>query len=408
MALTNLTIDPDRLLTRLKHLGGIGRDGGGRLVRLAASDNDKLGRDQFVAWAKTSGLAVKVDRIGNIFALWSEPDNAHEAPVMLGSHIDTVIDAGIYDGCYGVLAGLEVVTTLKEAGLTPKRPLVVAAFTNEEGARFSPDMLGSLCFAGGITPDEALAARGTDGRILGEELVRIGYAGSDEVMRPAAYIELHIEQGPVLEREGVAIGAVENLQGISWQRITLGGVANHAGTTPMTMRQDAGAAAASVITFLQARARASKTGTVATIGTIAFEPNAINVIPARAVFTVDLRDPDEASLKAHEKALADYLGTLDGITVTVECLARFEPVAFDQGLVAEIETAAKARGHSVRRMTSGAGHDAQMISRIAPAAMIFVPSLGGISHNPKELTPDADLVAGANVLLDVVRALVFR
>lgn len=408
MALTNLTIDSDRLLTRLKQLGEIGRDGDGRLVRLAASDADRLGRDQFVAWVKASGLAVKVDRIGNIFALWSEPDNAHEAPLMLGSHIDTVIDAGIYDGCYGVLASLEVVATLKEAGLTPKRPLVVAAFTNEEGVRFSPDMLGSLCFAGGISPEEALAARGTDGKILGEELARIGYAGSDEVARPAAYIELHIEQGPVLEREGVAIGAVENLQGISWQRITLDGVANHAGTTPMTMRQDAGAAAASVITFLQARARASKTGTVATVGTIAFEPNAINVIPARAVFTVDLRDPDEASLKGHEKALADFLATLAGITVTAERLARFEPVTFDQGLVREIETAAKARGHSVRRMTSGAGHDAQMMSRIAPAAMIFVPSIGGISHNPKELTPDADLVAGANVLLDVVRTLAFR
>lgn len=408
MALTNLAIDPDRLLARLKQLGEIGRDGDGRLVRLAASDADKLGRDQFVAWATASGLAVKVDPVGNIFALWSEPENAHEAPLMLGSHIDTVIDAGIYDGCYGVLAGLEVVAALKDGGLTPKRPLVVAAFTNEEGVRFSPDMLGSLCFAGGIGPEEALAARGTDDKILGDELARIGYAGRDEVARPAAYIELHIEQGPVLEREGVAIGAVENLQGISWQRITLDGVANHAGTTPMTMRHDAGAAAAAVITFLEARAKASKTGTVATVGTIAFEPNAINVIPARAVLTVDLRDPDEASLQAHERALADFLAALAGITVTVERLARFEPVVFDQGLVAAIETAAKARGHSVRRMTSGAGHDAQMISRIAPAAMIFVPSLGGISHNPKEQTPDADLVAGANVLLDVVRSLAFR
>lgn len=408
MTLTNLAIDPDRLVTRLRQLGGIGRDSDGRLIRLAASDADKAGRDQFVAWAREAGLAVKVDRIGNIFALWAEVGNAHEAPLMLGSHIDTVIDAGIYDGCYGVLAGLEVVATLKEAGFTPKRPLVVAAFTNEEGVRFSPDMLGSLCFAGGIAADEALAARGTDGKLLGDELARIGYAGSDEIARPAAYIELHIEQGPVLEREGVAIGAVENLQGISWQRITLDGVANHAGTTPMTMRHDAGAAAASVITFLQARARASKTGTVATVGTIAFEPNAINVIPARAVFTVDLRDPDEASLKAHEQALADYLGSLDGITVAVERLARFEPVTFDQGLVREIETAARGRGQSVRRMTSGAGHDAQMISRVAPAAMIFVPSIGGISHNPKEFTPDADLIAGANVLLDVARSLLFR
>lgn len=408
MALTNVAIDSNRLLSRLKQLGEIGRDEKGRLVRLAASDADRAGRDQFVAWAKESGLAVKVDRIGNIFALWADPANAQEAPLMLGSHIDTVIDAGIYDGCYGVLAGLEVVASLKEAGLVPKRPVVVAAFTNEEGVRFSPDMMGSLTFAGGIAPEAALSARGTDGKIIGEELARIGYAGVDSLASPAAYLELHIEQGPVLEREGIAIGAVENLQGISWQRITLDGVANHAGTTPMAMRRDAGHAAASVITFLHERAKASKTGTVATVGTIAFEPNAINVIPARAVFTVDLRDPDEQSLKAHEEALDKYLGALDGIDVSVERLARFEPVVFDQGLVREIETAARARGHSVRRMTSGAGHDAQMMARIAPAAMIFVPSRGGISHNPKEFTPDADLVAGANVLLDVVRTLLFR
>jgi len=408
MALSNLAIDSDRLLSRLKQLGEIGRDGAGRLVRLAASDADKAGRDRFVAWAREAGLAVKVDRVGNIFALWTEPENAYEAPLMLGSHIDTVIDAGIYDGCYGVLAGLEVIASLKEARLTPKRPLVVAAFTNEVGVRFSPDMMGSLAFAGGITVDEALAARSTDGRLLGEELARIGYAGSDDVARPAAYIELHIEQGPVLECESIAIGAVENLQGISWQRITLEGVANHAGTTPMAMRHDAGFAVASVITFLYERAKASASGTVATVGTIAFEPNAINVIPARAVFTIDLRDPDEESLKAHEKALADYLGALEGITVSVKRLARFEPVIFDQGLVREIEAAAKARGHTVRRMTSGAGHDAQMLARIAPAAMIFVPSVGGISHNPKEFTPDADLIAGANVLLDVVRTLSIR
>ena len=212
----------------------------------------------------------------------------------------------------------------------------------------------------------------------------------------------------MLERDGFAIGAVENLQGISWQRITIDGDANHAGTTPMSMRHDAGYVAALVISFLHERASASTSGTVATIGTIAFEPNAINVIPGRATFTVDLRDPDEQSLKAHEQALADHLTELErkhGVAVSVERLARFEPVIFDKDLVAEIEAAADARGLTVRRMTSGAGHDAQMIARIAPAAMIFVPSLGGISHSPKEFTPETDLVGGANVLLDVVRRL---
>lgn len=408
--MTNLAIDPERLLARLRELGEIGRTADGKLTRLAASDEDRLGRDKFVAWAKGAGLAVKIDRIGNIFALWNDAEAPDAKPLMLGSHIDTVIDAGIFDGCYGVLAGLEVVETLKEAGFVPRQPIAVAAFTNEEGVRFAPDMMGSLVYAGGLGADDALAIRGTDGVRLGEELARIGYAGREEpgFLQPESYIELHIEQGPVLEREGFAIGAVENLQGISWQRVTIEGVANHAGTTPMALRHDAGHAAARVITFLQGRAAASRSGTVATVGTIAFEPNAINVIPARAIFTVDLRDPDEVRLKAEEQALADYLAALvaeAGVVISAERLARFEPVVFDRNLVERIEAAAKARGLSCRRMTSGAGHDAQMIARIAPSAMIFVPSIGGISHNPKEFTAEADLVAGANVLLDVVRRL---
>lgn len=204
------------------------------------------------------------------------------------------------------------------------------------------------------------------------------------------------------------IGAVENLQGISWQRITIDGAANHAGTTPMSMRSDAGHAAARVITFLHDRASASNTPTVATVGTMRFEPNAINVIPARAVFTIDLRDPDEQCLQAHEAALAAYLEELaaaESLSISAEQLARFEPVLFDIGIVERIEAAAKNRGLGVRRMTSGAGHDAQMMARLAPAAMIFVPSAGGISHNPREHTEDAELVAGANILLDVASEL---
>ena len=408
--MSNLSIDGERLPARLRALGEIGRGADGKLTRLAASAADKLGRDQFVQWAKTVGLDVRIDRIGNIFVLWAEAADAKAAPLMLGSHIDTVIDAGIYDGCYGVLAGLEVVETLQEAGFTPCRPIVVAAFTNEEGVRYAPDMMGSLVYSGGLAADAALAVKGADGSVLGEELARIGYAGIEEpgFLKPDAYIELHIEQGPVLERDSLAIGAVENLQGISWQRIIIEGVANHAGTTPMALRHDAGHAAARIITFLHQRASASASGTVATVGTIAFEPNAINVIPARAIFTVDLRDPNEECLAAEEQALSQYLKLLaqeQGVAISVERLARFAPVTFDAKLVAEIEAAADARGLSQRRMTSGAGHDAQMIARIAPAAMIFVPSLGGISHNPKEFTPETDLVAGANVLLDVVKRL---
>ena len=408
--MSNLAINPSRLLSRIRELGSLGRDGQGRLVRLAASDMDRLGRDRLVGWLEESGLEVAIDRIGNIFGIWKNSSNESQAPVLLGSHIDTVIDAGIYDGCYGVLAGLEAIESLREAGFAPARPIVVAAFTNEEGVRYSPDMMGSLVFAGGIGEEEALAAIGTDGSVLGEELERIGYAGAHQpgFLKPHAYVELHIEQGPVLEREGVTIGAVENLQGISWQRLTIEGVANHAGTTPMSMRRDAGAAAARIITFLQDRATASPTPTVATVGTIAFEPNAINVIPSRASFTVDLRDPQEHRLQGEEAALAAYLDALSasaGVTIVVERLARFEPVTFDSGIVDLIEATAKAHGLSCRRMTSGAGHDAQMIARIAPSAMIFVPSRGGISHNPAEFTADDDLIAGANILLGVAARL---
>ncbi|MGR9270708.1 allantoate amidohydrolase (plasmid) [Rhizobium leguminosarum] len=408
--MTGQSIDAARLLGRIRTLGEIGRDADGRLIRLAASDTEKLGRDRFVAWIEGAGLEVAVDRIGNIFGIWKPDSVTDNAPLMLGSHIDTVIGAGIYDGCYGTLSGLEVIETLKAEGLTPSRPIAVAAFTNEEGVRYAPDMLGSLVYAGGLDVDTALATIGTDGTMLGDELERIGYAGEHQpgFLRPHAYIELHIEQGPILEREGIPVGAVEHLQGISWQRVVIMGDANHAGTTPISMRRDAGHAAARVVTFLRDRANASNTPTVATVGCMRFEPDVINVIPSRATFTVDLRDPDEDRLKEEEAALATFLDRVSAeeqVGVSMERLARFEPVKFDQRIVRLVEKAARDRGLACRRMTSGAGHDAQMIARIAPSAMIFVPSIGGISHNPKEYTADDDLVAGTNILLDVVRRL---
>ncbi len=409
--MTGSSVNEERLLGRLRELGSIGRDKDGRLVRLAASDADKHGRDRLIAWMQEAGLDVAVDRIGNIFGIWA-PIQADDTakPLMLGSHIDTVINAGVFDGCYGVLSGLEVVETLKSEGFNPNRPIAIAAFTNEEGVRYAPDMMGSLVHVGGLDVDEALATVGTDGSVLGEELARIGYAGPQEpgFLQPHAYIELHIEQGPILEREETPVGAVENLQGISWQRVTIEGDANHAGTTPISLRRDAGLAAARVITFVRDRATASNTPTVATVGCMEFEPNAINVIPSKATFTVDLRDPDEEKLLAEEAALSTYLDTVaddEQVTITTKRLARFQPVTFDSGIVAAVVEAATARGLKSKRMTSGAGHDAQMIARIAPSGMIFVPSIGGISHNPKEFTPNTDLVAGANVLLDVVRNL---
>lgn len=407
-----LSINSDRLIGRLQELGRIGRSQEGALSRTALSEADKTVRDAVVAWMKGLGMAVEVDAIGNVFGTWGGSiDLSESEPIMVGSHLDTVVDAGIYDGSYGVLAGLEVVETLQAAGVHSERPVTVAVFTNEEGVRYTPDMMGSLVHAGGLTLEAALGSVGTDGTIFGEELERIGYAGAlrPGTIKPHAFIELHIEQGPILEHEGLKIGVVEDLQGISWQRILIQGQANHAGTTPMRLRRDAGYAAARITTFLHDLAEGSSGTTVATVGAIRLEPNVINVVPARASLTVDLRDPDEARLQAAEAALGGFLTRVAsevGVSMEVERLARFEPVRFDEGLTSLIEEIAAKHGLRARRMTSGAGHDAQMIARVAPAAMIFVPSENGISHNPQEHTSDQDLIAGANVLLGVVSCLI--
>ncbi|KVP19678.1 Zn-dependent hydrolase [Burkholderia multivorans] len=405
---TSLQLDGAVLLRQLRELGEIGADRelGGR-TRIALTDDDRAGRDRVVAWMRELDLDVRIDRIGNIFGtLHAGSAAAGRQPLMIGSHIDTVKNAGALDGCYGVLAGLAVARAFRDARIEPARPITVAAFTNEEGIRYQPDMMGSLVHAGGLSIDDALNTIGIDGTRLGDELARIGYAGDLEpgAIVPHAYLELHIEQGPILEAENVRIGVVENLQGISWQQITVQGNANHAGTTPMHLRHDAGWVAAAIATFLRELAVSSGT-TLATIGMLRIEPNVINVIPRKAVLTVDLRDPDEQRLQQAEQRLADHLeqlAALEGVHISTERLARFEPVVFDAALVDAIEKAAARRGFSYRRMTSGAGHDAQMIARIAPAAMIFVPSRGGISHNPREHTDDSQLVDGARLLLDVV------
>nr|WP_175799967.1 Zn-dependent hydrolase [Burkholderia anthina] len=403
-----LELDGALLLDQLRRLGDIGvdPDAGGR-TRIALTDDERAGRDLVVEWMRELDLDIQVDRIGNIFGtLRSASDDGSERPLMMGSHIDTVKNAGALDGCYGVLAGLAVVRAFRDAGGKPRRSITIGAFTNEEGIRYQPDMMGSLVHAGGMSVDAALDTVGIDGTRLGDELARIGYAGELEpgAIVPHEYLELHIEQGPILEAEDIRIGVVENLQGISWQQVTVQGNANHAGTTPTHLRHDAGWAAAAIATFLRELTVASGT-TLATIGMLRIEPNVINVIPRKAVFTVDLRDPDELRLQDAEKRLAEFLDKVagqEGVRITTERLVRFEPVVFDAGLAAEIEASATRMGFSNRRMTSGAGHDAQMIARIAPAAMIFVPSRGGISHNPREHTDDDQLVDGAKVLLDVV------
>lgn len=401
-------IDFGRLRERLDALGAVGGRPDGGVSRLALTDADRGGRDLVVLWMRDLGLEVGIDRIGNIIGRQPWPDDT--APVMTGSHIDTVRAGGRYDGNFGVLAGLEVIATVTEHGIGLGRPLAVGVFTNEEGARFAPDMMGSLVYAGGLPLEEALAARDVDGAHLGEELARIGYAGSLPCPGPPphAYVELHIEQGPVLEHHGVTIGAVEGVQGISWQELTVTGEPNHAGTTPMALRHDAGYVAAAVA--VAARAITAELGgdQVATVGSLRLDPDVINVIAGEVRLTVDLRNTDEERLREAERLLRTRVGELaaaEGCEVGWKRLARFEPVTFDPGIVALVEQTATRLGHPVRRLPSGAGHDAQMMARVCPTGMIFVPSHRGVSHNPAEHTDDADLAAGANVLLHTLAAL---
>ena len=379
--------------------------------RLALTDEDKAGRDLVVTWMRDLGMEISIDGIGNVTAVWKGPDtDATLDPVMTGSHIDTVRTGGRYDGNLGVLAGLEVVETIAEAGLSTRRPLAVGFFTDEEGSRFPPDMLGSLVYVGGMSLEEGLDTVGIDGAVLGQELDRIGYRGGAPcpAAAPHAFVELHIEQGPVLEAEETTIGAVESVQGISWTEITIKGQSNHAGTTPMDLRRDPGYAAARIATFVRELAMELGGRQVATVGQIELHPNLVNVVAANATLTVDLRNTDELILQQAEKRLAvfcDELAEHENVTITSRSLARFEPVIFDPEVVGLVERTAEELRHSVKRMPSGAGHDAQMLARVCPTAMIFTPSWMGLSHNPFEYTKPDDIAAGTNVLLHVLRSL---
>jgi N-carbamoyl-L-amino-acid hydrolase len=399
----HLRIDGARLSARLGRLGEVGALPGGGVARLALTDADRAGRDLVTGWMRELGLEVTVDGIGNVVGL--RPGRDGGPPVMTGSHIDTVRTGGRYDGNLGVLAGLEVVETLNRAGVVTRRPLAVAFFTNEEGSRFQPDMMGSLVFTGALSLEAALATVGIDGATVGAELARIGYAGPAPVgrTRPAhAFVELHVEQGPVLEAEGFTIGAVEGVQGISWTELTLSGQSNHAGTTPIRMRHDAGLVAAEVAAFARRVAREMGGHQVATVGLLTLSPNLVNVVANRAVMTVDLRNTDEALLQEAERRVMGFAGeaaAAEGVGLARRTLARFQPVSFDKALVSRVEAIAREMGHRVRRLPSGAGHDAQILAAACPACMVFVPSAGGISHNVEEHTAPADLEAGANVLL---------
>jgi N-carbamoyl-L-amino-acid hydrolase len=403
----DLKINSRRLHERINALAEISPIEGGGNCRLALTDEDKDGRDLVVAWMRELELEITIDAIGNIIGTWNVGSGQ---AVMSGSHIDTVRTGGRFDGCYGVLAALEVIETCKNANVLPPRPLAVGIFTDEEGARFAPDMLGSLVYVGGMSTEQALDVVAIDGAKLGDELVRIGYAGPAPCpgVVPHAFVELHIEQGPMLEANRVRIGAVTSVQGISWQEVIVLGQSNHAGTTPMSLRHDPAYVAAEITVFLRNLAKDLGGDQVCTVGKIDLHPNLTNVVPARATLTLDVRNTDEKILQIAESKIKDFLSQIavsEGVEIKTRQLARFEPVIFDDSVIDLVESIAKEQNNSVQRMPSGAGHDAQMLARVCPAGMIFVPSVKGISHNAAEFTDEADLNAGANILLHTMLAL---
>ncbi len=403
----DLKINSVRLHERINALAEISPIEGGGNCRLALTDEDKDGRDLVVVWMRELDLEVTIDAVGNIIGTWNVGSGQ---AVMSGSHIDTVRTGGRFDGCYGVLAALEVIETCKNANVLPPRPLSVGIFTDEEGARFAPDMLGSLVYVGGMSTEQALDVVAIDGAKLGDELVRIGYAGPAPCPGavPHAFVELHIEQGPMLEANRVRIGAVTSVQGISWQEVIVLGQSNHAGTTPMSLRHDPAYVAAEITVFLRNLAKDLGGDQVCTVGKIDLHPNLTNVVPARATLTLDVRNTDEKLLQIAESKIKDFLAQIaisEGVQIKTRQLVRFEPVIFDDSVIDLVESIAKEQNNSVQRMPSGAGHDAQMLARVCPAGMIFVPSVKGISHNAAEFTDEADLNAGANILLHTMLAL---
>lgn len=412
-----LKIDGQRLYDRVLALGKIGAflhepTGLMGVNRLALTDADAEGRRQVVAWMREAGLAVSIDKIGNVYGR-REGTDPTAAPVMAGSHIDSVPTGGAFDGALGVLSGLEFVRTLNDQAHVTRRPIVVAFFTDEEGARFGTDMLGSAVATGRIPLDVARATRDAEGRTVGEELDRIGFTGDrDPVLAPPhAYVEFHIEQGPILARKHVDIGVVSGVQAISWQELTIDGRAAHAGTTPMDLRADAGLAAARINVELNAMAKGWRFGKDmrATMGAIRPYPGLVNIIPGQVVATVDLRNPDDGMMRAAEEALVAFIRKVEGdcgVKVRARQTARTAAVRFDETVQDLITATADELGFTHAAILSGAGHDAQEMSRLCKTAMVFVPGeFDGISHNPRERSTLEQVTRGAHVHASVLLAL---
>ena len=400
-----LRIDAARLWRSLMDLASIGETPLGGVRRITLTDPDRQGRDCVVDWFRAAGLEVRVDPIGNIFGRRAGHDPSRP-PVVAGSHIDTQPSGGKFDGAYGVLAGLEVVRTLNDHAIETEAPVEVVAWTNEEGSRYTPVMMGSGVFAGVFPLQHALARTDIDGKSAGDELERIGYAGSAPLGTPVgAYFEAHIEQGPILEETRNTIGIVTGALGQRWFDVTVTGMNAHAGPTPMPLRKDALLAASRIVGEVNRIALTEAPHGRGTVGFMQVAPNSRNVVPGEAKFSVDFRHPADEGLQAMKEKLREACAQAEGefrVKIHIEEVVYFPPCRFDAECVAAVRAGAQAGGYPCLEIVSGAAHDAVYVARVAPAAMIFVPCKDGISHNELEDAKPGDLAAGCNVLLNAM------
>ncbi len=402
----NLRINSERLWDSLMEMAQIGPGIAGGCNRQTLTDADGEGRHLFARWCKAAGMTMGVDTMGNMFATraGTDPD---ALPVHMGSHLDTQPTGGKYDGVLGVLGALEVVRTLNDLGVRTRRPIVVTNWTNEEGARFAPAMLASGVFAGIHTEDYAKSRRDLDGKVFGEELARIGWVGDEAVgaRKMHAMLELHIEQGPILEAEGKEIGVVTHGQGLWWLEITLTGKDAHTGSTPMNMRVNAGLGMARITERVHQIAMSHQPNAVGAVGQLVHHPNSRNVIAGKVVFTVDIRSPEQGKLdamRAEVERAAHAVAKELGLGCEIEAVGHFDPVTFDPGLVKIVRQSAEKLSYSHMDIVSGAGHDACWINRVAPTVMVMCPCVDGLSHNEAELIFPEWAAAGTDVLLHAV------
>ncbi|MBU9338818.1 Zn-dependent hydrolase [Burkholderia multivorans] len=399
-------VNQQRLWDSLMEMATIGATARGGSCRLALSDDEVRGRRRFIAWCEAAGCEIRIDPIGNLFA--RRPGTEPDAPaVMCGSHLDTQPLGGRFDGVYGVLAGLEAIRTLNEHGIATRHPIDVVAWSNEEGSRFTPGMMGSAVYAGKLDLDDALARPCMHtGVRLGDELQRTGFAGpARERQMPKAYFEAHIEQGPVLENAGVPIGVVTGVQGIVELDVTVTGFESHAGTTPMSVRKDAMGVAAAMIAAIVEHGHGFDADARVTVGHLACQPNSPSTIPGQVRFSVDVRHPSRSALQrlvADIGAICTQRTALRGTHVDVQRIAEYDPIAFDAACIERVRQATIAAGYPYLEMFSGAGHDAVNLSYVAPSAMVFVPCKAGLSHNEAEDADPAHLAQGASVLANLL------